>query len=598
MDLKQITNNSDIKKFNHAGLLNISSQLRTNLYEKMAKTGGFLASNLSVVDLTLALHYVFDIETDSLIFDGNKHAEINRILNTCYNIDRSLVYASTMSIALGMAEANALNKLDQSVVAILGANSINNGINFEALGHISKSKQKLIIVYNDASPEYKNVGNVDRSINKLRTSKSYNHIKGDVNKLLSKNIIGKKVLGSLHGVKNVIKKNVLETSVFREFGIEYLGPVDGHDLKQLISAFEYAKNINNSVIVHVASKLGHGIARVEHNPSLHYNALTPYDPTSGKSLSNFPSNHLSNAKIVANTLLKLSKENQDIVTISTDNLNINYLDDYALNFSLRTFDISNSEVHASSFAAGLALSGKKPFLALSSKQVQTIFKQVNNDIAKNKIPVVFGINDVGLNSDYDIDSQGIYDIGLLTSMPNMIIAQAKDQAELQDLVYSAFEYNSPIALRYSDSSHLFIEKDNYSLIKLGSWTKEIYNINMQAILISYGNDIDKFKQRITINNLNIGLINARFIRPIDQDLLNEIANLNIPIYVYENELLSSGLSSQIINYFNDNNLQVHIDRFGIDDIVIEPDSIIKIRKELNLDSNTILSRISQKIEGE
>ncbi|NLY62498.1 MAG: hypothetical protein GX074_01365 [Erysipelothrix sp.] len=596
MDLNKISKNSDIRKFNHEGLVTIAAKLRENLFESMAKTGGYLASNLSVVELTLALHYVFDVEVDQLIFDGKKHAMVNTILNQAYGIEKNLLYASSISIALGLAEAQAFEHEKKSIVAILGDNSINDGINFEALRHISKSVEKVIIVYNDADSDQVSVGNIDRSINRIRTSKSYNVIKGDMNKILSKNIVGKKVLGSLHGVKNVIKKNVLETTIFREFGIEYLGPVDGHDLKQLITAFNYAKQIDNSVIVHVITKMGKGVSFVENNANYHYNAITPFDPKTGQTLSNFPSNHLTNANIVTKTLIDLAKDEADIVAVSTDNLVFSNLGDFNEHYPKRTYNIANSELHASAFAAGLALSGKKTFLSLRSKQIQSIYKQVNNDIAKNKLPVVIGINDAGLNSDYDIDSQGIYDITLLSSMANLVIAQAKDQVELQDLVYSAFKYNSPVALRYSGAIHQYVKNEHYRLINIGSWTKEIYNVNMQALIITYGNDVEKLMRRIQINNLNIGLINARFIKPLDTDLLKEISLLNIPIYIYENDLLNSGLSSMINNYYTDNNIKLEVIRYGIADINVQPDSIIAIRKKLKLDSNSLLSAISEKIE--
>lgn len=596
MNLNQLSKQSDLKQLTKEELLNLVSDIRKQLYFDMSKTGGYLASNLSVVELTIALHYVYNLDNDALIFDGDRHTRIHQMLLNRYNKQFTSSYNAAISIAFGMSEGLLAQKKESEVVAILGDGSINDGINFEALKHLSERDSKVTIIYNDNSNSDLSVGNFDRSLNSLRVSKPYNVIKNDMSKVLGSNVVGKRVLSSLNSIKSVVKNNVLETTIFREFGIEYLGPIDGHNLKQLFAAFKYAKSIDTSIIIHVITKKGRGYKVVEEDPSMHYDALRPYDLETTKPLSKFEDQHMVNAAIVEQTLLNIKKQNKELMVVATRNLPQNQLINFGLKYAKDTFVISNSELHATGFAAGLALKSLPTFLALSAHMIPSLYNQINNMIAANDLPLVMGINNAGLQADVNSDYQGVYDINVFTSIPNLIVMQAQDQNELQNLLASSFTYKKPVAIRYSNAMSNYTENTQFEMIKIGTWTKAHYTEHMDAIIITYGDNVQRYLKRIIANNFNIGLINARFIKPLDETMLLELAALNLPIYIVETDVMRRGLSALITKFYRDQNLNVKIKQFSLKEMHLKPNSIMNIRNEHRLDINTILKEIIEAIE--
>lgn len=596
MNLNQLSKQSDLKQLTKEELLNLVSDIRKQLYFDMSKTGGYLASNLSVVELTIALHYVYNLDNDALIFDGDRHTRIHQMLLNRYNKQFTSSYNAAISIAFGMSEGLLAQKKESEVVAILGDGSINDGINFEALKHLSERDSKVTIIYNDNSNSDLSVGNFDRSLNSLRVSKPYNVIKNDMSKVLGSNVVGKRVLSSLNSIKSVVKNNVLETTIFREFGIEYLGPIDGHNLKQLFAAFKYAKSIDTSIIIHVITKKGRGYKVVEADPSMHYDALRPYDLETTKPLSKFEDQHMVNAAIVEQTLLNIKKQNKELMVVATRNLPQNQLINFGLKYAKDTFVISNSELHATGFAAGLALKSLPTFLALSAHMIPSLYNQINNMIAANDLPLVMGINNAGLQADVNSDYQGVYDINVFTSIPNLIVMQAQDQNELQNLLASSFTYKKPVAIRYSNAMSNYTENTQFEMIKIGTWTKAHYTEHMDAIIITYGDNVQRYLKRIIANNFNIGLINARFIKPLDETMLLELAALNLTIYIVETDVMRRGLSALITKFYRDQNLNVKIKQFSLKEMHLKPNSIMNIRNEHRLDINTILKEIIEAIE--
>lgn len=596
MNLNQLSKQSDLKQLTKEELLNLVSDIRKQLYFDMSKTGGYLASNLSVVELTIALHYVYNLDNDALIFDGDRHTRIHQMLLNRYNKQFTSSYNAAISIAFGMSEGLLAQKKESEVVAILGDGSINDGINFEALKHLSERDSKVTIIYNDNSNSDLSVGNFDRSLNSLRVSKPYNVIKNDMSKVLGSNVVGKRVLSSLNSIKSVVKNNVLETTIFREFGIEYLGPIDGHNLKQLFAAFKYAKSIDTSIIIHVITKKGRGYKVVAADPSMHYDALRPYDLETTKPLSKFEDQHMVNAAIVEQTLLNIKKQNKELMVVATRNLPQNQLINFGLKYAKDTFVISNSELHATGFAAGLALKSLPTFLALSAHMIPSLYNQINNMIAANDLPLVMGINNAGLQADVNSDYQGVYDINVFTSIPNLIVMQAQDQNELQNLLASSFTYKKPVAIRYSNAMSNYTENTQFEMIKIGTWTKAHYTEHMDAIIITYGDNVQRYLKRIIANNFNIGLINARFIKPLDETMLLELAALNLTIYIVETDVMRRGLSALITKFYRDQNLNVKIKQFSLKEMHLKPNSIMNIRNEHRLDINTILKEIIEAIE--
>ncbi len=618
MNLYDIKNPEFIQDLDDDQLNALASDIRNFLYESISKTGGHLSSNLGVVELSIALHYVFNNPNDKFIFDVGHQSYVHKILTGRAKDFKSLRQfkglsgfqklsegddweaghsSTSISAALGMAVSRDLNKEDHEVIAVIGDGSITNGMSFEALNHLGDTNKKVIIVFNDNNMSIsKNVGGVNKSFNKLRVSKPYTSVKRDISSTLSRNNFGNVVLDSLSSVKNVIKKNVIEDSLFTNFGIEYIGPIDGHNFKDLIKAFKYAKEQDDPIILHVVTTKGKGIKACEEDTLGDWHGVGQYDVKTGKQLTSLDEHNITYSEVISNTLIRLAEEDEDIVAISPAMLAGSKLLDFQKLYPNRTFDPGIAESHATTFAAGLAIANKKPFLVLYSTFLQRSYDQINHDIARMNLPVVIGVDRAGIVGEDGDTHQGVFDISILNSIPNMVIVQGKDMEETQNLLYSAFKYQKPVAIRYPRGSTYYKENDQFEYIDLGLWTKEIYNDNIDAVLIAYGTCIDSFKRKIESNNLNIALINARFIKPLDTTLLDEIAKLNVPVFTYENEMLNGGLSSMINDYYNDKNIQVKLTRFGIDDQFVEHGSVLSLRRHLNLNSNYVLNAIKEDIE--
>lgn len=620
MNLLNISDPTFIKELDNDQLIALASDIRNFLYASVAKTGGHLSSNLGIVELTIAMHYVFNSPKDKFIFDVGHQSYIHKILtgrakdfttlrqfnglSGFQKIDESIHdpweagHSSTsISAAMGMAIARDLNNEDYEILPVIGDGSIANGMSFEALNHLGELQKKVIIVFNDNNMSISNnVGGMSKTLNRLRVSKPYGAIKTDISETLSKNKVGTKILGSLTSIRNTVKKGVIHDTTFTDFGIEYLGPIDGHNIAELIKAFNYAKNQEDPIIIHIITKKGKGIKVCEEDTTGKWHGVGQFDPVSNELLSTLANNHISWSEIISNTLINLAKNDPDIVAISPAMLEGSKLTLFQKYYPNRTFDTGIAEAHATTMAAGLAISNKKPFLSIYSTFLQRVYDQINHDIARMNLPVVIGIDRAGIVGEDGDTHQGVFDISMLYNIPNLLIVQPKDQAEAQDLLYSSFEYKQPIAIRYPRGSAEYIMQTEYSLIEIGSWTKHLFNENIEAILITYGPSVDRFISRIQSNNFKIGVINARFIKPLDIQMLLDIQKLGVPIFTYENEMLNGGLSSMINDFYNDRDLKVNIIRFGIDDEYLPHGSIISLRKHYNLDINHVLNTIKDNIE--
>lgn len=622
MDLLEIKDPSFVKDLSIEELETLACEIRTFLYENIAKTGGHLSSNLGVVELTLALHYVFNSPKDKFIFDVGHQSYVHKILTGRANDFSTLRQfeglsgfqsrnesihdaweaghsSTSISAALGMAVARDLNEEDFNILPIIGDGSITNGMSFEALNHLGSENKKVIVVFNDNNMSIsKNVGGINKNFNRLRASKPYNTAKRDISQTLSKNKVGGVVLDSLKSIRDSVKKNVIESTIFSEFGLEYIGPINGHSLKDLISVFKFAKEHNGPILLHIVTKKGKGNEFCENDKLGEWHGVGQFDPKTGEMLSKLENDHYTWSEIMSRTLVQLAYQDKDIVAITPAMLTGSKLDVFEKRFPNRTFDTGIAEEHATTFAAGLAAAGKKPFLSMYSTFLQRSYDQINHDIARMKLPVVIGIDRAGIIGADGATHQGVFDISLLMNIPNMVIVQPKDMEEAQNLLFTAFEYKEPVAIRYPRGSAFYKANETFSLIKKATWTKVYWPNKLDAILITYGPDVDKFVSRIEANNLNYAVINARFIKPLDESMLEEIAKLNVRIYTYENEMLNGGLSSQIVNFYSDNNIKVRIKRFGINDEFVQHGSVQSLRKHYNLDLNFVLNSIRQDNEKE
>ena len=341
---------------------------------------------------------------------------------------------------------------------------------------------------------------------------------------------------------------------------------------------------------------GKGYSPCETDKNGYWHGVGSFDPNTGLALTTIPSEHMSWSQVISETLVRLAKVDQEIITITPAMINGSKLEKFFALYPQRSFDCGIAEEHATTLAAGLAISGKKPFLSIYSTFLQRAYDQINHDICRMDLPVVIGIDHAQLVGEDGETHHGVFDIGILNPLPNIIIAHPKDAIEAQNLLYTAFMQKHPFALRYSKNSVIYHEVENFELIPIGTW--EIFNetASTQAYIITYGDDCDRLIQKLKINELNYALVNARFIKPIDEKVLNELVKKDKPIITYEIDMLKGGLSSSIIDYLSDNHLKADIHRFGINEQYVQHGSNVQLRKYLHLDTNTFIDEIKKIID--
>lgn len=622
MELLEIKDPSFLKPYNYNELEQLAKEIRSFLIHSVSKTGGHLSSNLGVVELTIALHYVFNSPEDKFIFDVGHQSYIHKILTgrakDFYTLRQwnglagfqkrsesehdpwEAGHSSTsLSAALGMAMARDLNKENYHVIPIIGDGAMTGGMSYEALNQIGALKKNVIIVFNDNDMSIsKNVGAISHGFDKLRSSKPYTNMKQEVKEVLSSNSIGETVLGGLKSVRDVLKRNIVDSSIFDELGIEYFGPVDGHNFKELIRVLNVAKKHEGPVVVHVITKKGKGYSYCEEDRDGYWHGVSSFNPETGLIKSMLPVGHLSWSEVVSETLIRLAKKDKEIVVLTPAMMTGSKLERYASLYPNRFFDCGIAEEHAATLAGALAQSKKKPFLAIYSSFLQRAYDQINHDVTRMDLPVVLGIDRSGIVGEDGDTHQGVFDIGILRPLPNMIIAQPKDGNEAQHLIYTAFHQQHPFAIRYPRGTVAYQEVGDFKEIPVGTWSVFESEQPNKAILITYGPDVDRFIQKIEINQYPITVVNARFLKPLDTEVLDVLVARNIPIFTYEGEMLAGGLSSAILEYLNDSNKEAHIRRIGIDDVYIPHGSVQEIRKNYSLDLPSVIKSILAEIGGE
>ena len=616
MDLKKIEDPKFLKKLSISEMEDLAKEIRKFEIESISKTGGHLASNLGVVELSIAMHYVFNSYTDKIIFDVGHQSYTHKILtgradkfdtlrqykglsgfqklseskHDCWESGHS---STSLSAALGMAVAIELNYENHSIIPIIGDGSITNGMALEALNQIGEEQRKIIIVFNDNQMSIsKNTGILKDAFAKLRVSKSYTDFKYDLKDNLTKNTMGEILLSQLKHVKDNVKRPFIDEGIFDQFNLEYLGPIDGHDIKELIRAFEVARKKDGPVIIHCITSKGKGYKYCEQDVVGKWHGVSPFDVNNGKMIKSLPKNYLTNSEVVCNTLIDIAEKDQDVVCITPAMITGSKLNNFFCKYPNRSFDCGIAEEHAMTFAAGLAIAGKKPFISIYSSFLQRAYDQVNHDICRMNLNVTIGIDRAGLVGADGPTHHGVFDIGLLKGLPNMVIAQGKDSSELQDLVYTGMNYFGPYAIRYSKNANIYM-KSNYKMVEIGTWTKEVYNIDSDCSILTYGENVVSVYNKIIENNLQINLINCRFIKPLDYKMLDELASLNKPLVVYESDNKINGLTDSILKYYSEKNISLKIISLGIEDHFVDGGSIKKLREVEEIDINYLFDVVSK-----
>ncbi|HSO56772.1 MAG TPA: 1-deoxy-D-xylulose-5-phosphate synthase [Paenisporosarcina sp.] len=624
MDLNTITDPSFIKNLSQDELLNLSEDIRSFLIEKLSVTGGHIGPNLGVVELTVSLHRIFNSPDDKFIWDVGHQSYVHKILTGRANqFDTLRQYkglcgfpkriesehdvwetghsSTSLSAAMGMAAARDIKKDKNHIIPIIGDGALTGGMALEALNHIGHEKTDMIVILNDNEMSIApNVGALHTILGKLRTAGKYNKAKDELEYLLKKiPAVGGKLAATAERVKDSLKYLLVSGIFFEELGFTYLGPIDGHDYEKLQETLLNAKKMKGPVLVHVLTKKGKGFRPAEEDKIGTWHGTGPYKMETGafeKSSNTAP----SWSGLVAETVRKLAREDERIVAITPAMPVGSKLEGFASEFPERMFDVGIAEQHATTMSAGLATQGMKPFLAIYSTFLQRAYDQVVHDICRQNLNVFIGIDRSGLVGADGETHQGVFDIAFLRHLPNMVIMMPKDENEGQHMVKTAIEYNDgPIALRYPRGNGLGVPMDkDLQVIPIGSW--EVLREGTDAAILTFGTTISlalEAADRLSKEGVQVEVINARFIKPLDVLMLHQLVKRDLPLFTVEEAVLQGGFGSSILEFMQDYDYTgISVNRMGIPDQFIEHGNVNELLNEIHLTADELVIRIEEKMK--
>ncbi|MED4989233.1 1-deoxy-D-xylulose-5-phosphate synthase [Geobacillus sp. NFOSA3] len=619
MDVTKIKNPRFLKNMSTKQLIELSADIRKFLIEKLSKTGGHIGPNLGVVELTIALHKVFDSPKDKLIWDVGHQSYVHKILTgRASEFDTLRQYkglsgfpkrsesehdvwetghsSTSLSAAMGMAIARDLKGTDEYIVPIIGDGALTGGMALEALNHIGHEKKDIIVVLNDNEMSIApNVGALHNVLGRLRTAGKYQWVKDELEFLLKRiPAVGGKLAATAERIKDSLKYLLVSGVFFEELGFTYLGPVDGHNFDDLFENLHYAKKIKGPVLLHVITKKGKGYSPAENDKVGTWHGTGPYKIETGdflKPVDTAP----SWSELVSETVRKLARTDKRIVAITPAMPVGSKLEGFASEFPDRMFDVGIAEQHATTLAAGLATQGMKPFLAIYSTFLQRAYDQVVHDVCRQNLNVFFAIDRAGLVGADGETHQGVFDIAFLRHVPNLVIMMPKDENEGQHMVYTAIQYDDgPIALRFPRGNGLGVKLDEeLKKIPIGTW--EVLREGRDLAILTFGTTISmalEAAEKLAKDNISVKVVNARFIKPMDEKILHDLLESNIPILTIEEAVLQGGFGSAVLEFAHDHGYhQAVINRMGIPDRFIEHGSVKELLNEIGLTTAHIIDRV-------
>lgn len=611
----------DIKKLNIGQLNRLALELRSFVLENVSKTGGHLASNLGIVELTLALHYCFDAPKDKIVWDVGHQAYIHKILTgrkdkftTLRQLDGLSGFpkpseseydtftaghsSTSISIALGFACARDMRGSDEKVVAVIGDGSLTGGVAFEALNNAGRSNSNIIVVLNDNQMSISgNVGALSRHLGELRTERGYIEAKNDVKKLLNRFPDSEKMVNKIKRTKNRIKYLFIPGVIFEELGFKYIGPVDGNNIESLIEVINRAKNIEGPVLIHVKTKKGKGYKYAENNPSA-YHGVSAFDLSTGASIKK--SNKPTYSDVFGKTMCSMADEDDKIVAVSAAMGNGTGLSKFISKHPSRFYDVGIAEQHAVSFSAALAKSGFRPVFAVYSTFLQRAYDEIMQDVCLQNLHVVFAVDRAGIVGADGETHQGIYDISYFTHMPNMTVMMPKNGIELEKMLrYAVYNIDGPVAVRYPRGNISDIYSENTSEIEFGK--AELLEDGEKIAVISAGAVCDnaaKVCEMLKNDGYNPMLINMRFAKPTDKEMLKLAAEKCGYIFTLEDNVIDGGAGMAVLEALNDmelmNDVKVH--SYAFPDKFIEHGTRDQLFERYKLDSESIYKDIKERID--
>lgn len=623
MLLEQTQSPDDLKKLPVEELPKLAEEIRQFLIESLSKTGGHLASNLGVVELTIALHYLFESPKDKFLWDVGHQAYVHKLLTGRMELFPTLRQykglcgfpkmsesehdvwetghsSTSLSGAMGMAAARDLKGEDNKVVAIIGDGALTGGMALEALNHIGEEKKDLIVVLNDNEMSISpNVGALHNYLGRLRTNKTYAKTKHDLEALIKKiPTVGQPFAHLLERVKDSLKFLVVDGVLFETLGFTYLGPVDGHNLAELMECLRQAAHTKGPVLVHVVTRKGQGYQPAE-NDQVNYHGVGTYKIESG-AFAKKAGGPMAYPAVFGETMIKLAEQNPKIVAISPAMLTGSKLEKFQQRFPDRTFDVGIAEQHAATFAAGMATQGMTPVFSIYSTFLQRAYDQVVHDICRQNLNVVFAIDRAGFVGEDGETHQGIYDIGFMRAQPNLVMMMPKDENELQHMLYTATEYqNGPIAVRYSKANGLGVPMDDeFKLLPIGK--SEVVREGNDVALFAFGSMVQpaiQAAEQLEKLGISAKVINARFVKPLDEEMLLSLYADKMPIVTLEEGAFLGGFGSAVLEFFAQKEIyDAKVKPLGIPDYFVEHGSMAQQMEEVGLQPHQIAEQVTRFIE--
>lgn len=615
--LESIHSPADLKRLNYAQMATLAEEIRAFLIQTLSKTGGHLGPNLGVVELTLALHAVFNTPQDKILFDVSHQAYIHKMLtgrlerfetirqpgglngfmlrteseHDCYGAGHA---GTALSAALGMAVARDMAGGSEHVVAVAGDAAFTNGISFEALNNIAEQTRRLIVVLNDNEWSIdRNVGAVARYFHRVVTNEHYKHLHDRATNLIER-FGGKTAVKVVRRAEEAAKSMLWPSILFEEFGLEYYGPIDGHNLPLLVESFKFLKAQDHPVLLHVLTQKGRG-----YQPALDgqkkFHGLGPYDPETGKTA---PSGLPTYSEVFANALADLAEKDERIVAITAAMPNGTGLDFFRAKHPKRYFDVGIAEEHAVIFAAGMATRGLRPVCAIYSTFLQRAFDPVVHDVCLQKLPVLFCMDRAGLSGDDGPTHHGLFDIAYLRGIPDITVMAPRDEDELADMMKTALDLPGPSAIRYPRGTVAGVQrKAEPQAIPVGK--AEVVEDGSDIAIFGLGPMIALARELAGLlkrEGYSAAVINPRFVKPLDRELLERYARSVAAMVTFEDHVKMGGFGTAVLEALDEMGLAVPVVRIGWPDRFIEHGKVDQLRARYGLTAEAALAQVLPLLE--
>ena len=613
MYLEMIEQTNDIKKIEPEHLKDLAQEIREFLIEKISVTGGHLGSNLGTVELTMALHLALNLPEDKIIWDVGHQAYTHKLLtgrrdgfetlrqfhgmsgfpkrkeSECDVFDTG--HSSTsISAGLGLVKARDIKGETNTIVSVIGDGSLTGGMSYEAMNNASKQQTNFIIVLNDNNMSIsENVGGVSKYLNNIRTATGYLDLKKGIYNALQGTKRGNNTIKTIRRAKSSFKHLVIPGMFFEDMGITYLGPVNGHDVNELINVINDAKRVEGAVLIHVMTQKGKGYAPAERHPA-RFHGTGPFEIETG--LPKVARSAASYTDIFSTVMCKLGQRDENVVAVTAAMPDGTGLKRFRNMYPERFFDVGIAEEHAVTFAAGLAAGGMKPVVAVYSSFLQRAYDQILHDVCLQNLPVVFAIDRAGLVGSDGETHQGIFDFTYLSGIPNMHICAPKNKWELADMLRFAVDYSGPFAVRYPRGTAYDGLKEYRTPIELGK-AEWIYK-ESGIVLLAVGSMVktaEAVRNALKAKGYSVSLVNARFVKPIDGETVKEACESHELVVTMEENVAAGGYGEKVLDYMNRNGYGNSVLNICIPDAYIEHGDVEVLKKETGIDADSIVKSI-------